>query len=865
MYEELLSNLASNSLILTVNQRLSAHLLLEYAKLQPSPVFPTPPIVAVNTWLKQLWEQQQQHKQLLDSSQAHCLWQQVIEKSSHTDFILPIGQVSRLAQEAYAQVHGWQIPWSALQASDDKDHQTFVHWAMEFESQLNKHHAITSAQLPHALQTIINPICLPKNMYLVGFQDMPPALSTLLDHLRGHCNITAVQPVSTSQSVTRTQASTNLAEITAMATWAKEKLLTAEQPHKLRLACVVPDLQALRKPIADIFQHTFRTANSPMTPEAIFPFNISAGQPLLHYPMIRDAFDLLSLHQQPIPAVAALSRLLTSPYLFPLENGMAIAAQLDARIRETQLTNLPLSQLMGLIGDTTELVQLRDFFSTPSPPSQFPSEWVQTWLAQLQQIGWPGTQSLSSEEFQLLGQWMDTLRRLSALDDLTGSISLSACLAQLQHVLSSQSFQPQTDHSNAPIQVLGLLEAAGLPFDYLWIMGLDDTVWPPAAQGNPFIPKQLQQQYQLPHHSGEHELAYCQQLQATLIHQARHTILSSPAQDQNNPKHPSALIAGIAQQALNELVKLPEAIAQPVALESFDENYAPALTAKSKLRGGTALASNQAACAFRAFALHRLDATALDETSFGVSPLLHGILLHESLEKIWRQLKDQPSLLALTATEQLDLVKRLVQKTMQQHDIIPSRFYHLEETRLVQQINDWLNAERERPSFAIAALEKNEMLLFSGHPMNVRLDRIDQLSDGKLVVIDYKTSRSSNPLKWLASPPLDSQLPLYASFSQDNYRIVGCSYAIINREETTFKGFISDEYETELPLQTLESLAKPGFSQNWLDAVQTWQQQIQAVIDSYIAGYAAVSPNPQARPCDFCELNSLCRLEEVTW
>jgi probable DNA repair protein len=851
MYQQLLTDLNEETLIIAVNQRLCAHLQLEFAKLQPDSVFPTPPITALSPWLKQQWEACQQPERLLDSQQVHWLWQQVIEQSSQTDFILPTAQISQLANDAYSQMLNWQVPWDEFAQSNDNDHQTFLRWAQEFDALLKQHQAITPAHLPTRLQACCDKSTWPKNIYLAGFQDMPPALQLLLK------SATPVATSSLSQSVNRTEASNSLAELSAMAHWAKNHLETSAQTP--RIGCVIPELQALRKQTADIFQRTFRTDHSPITPEAIFPFNISAGIPLLDYPMLRDGYEILRLTSENSIDTDQLRHVLGSPYLFPLDDGMVDAAELDVELHEQQLSSLSVQQLQHALQNYPTLQRLSDYLTLTPAPVQFPSEWAQHCITQLETIGWPGSQSLSSEEYQLLGQWNNKLQELSQLDDLTGPISWHNCLKQMQYLLSSTAFQAQTDRSNAPIQVLGSLEAAGLPFDYLWIMGLDDSAWPPAAQTNPFIPIQLQQRYQLPHNSAEHELNYCQQLQASLISHAKETILSSPAQDNSSNKQPSALIRNFPYEILDTPVETSRGTNE---LENFGEDYAPPLKPAQKLRGGSSITSNQAACPFRAFAQHRLGAHSPADSVFGVSALTHGILLHAALESLWRELKNQQTLLTLSHDEQLTRVQTHVQRAIEQSNSVPARFRELEHQRLVEQINNWLQLERERPAFQVTAIERSEQLNFAGHTMTVRMDRIDELADGSKVILDYKTSRLANPVKWLTSPPLDSQLPFYACFSQDSHVIQGCSYAVINREGCEFRGYANAEQTDYIPLSAIETASKYTPYNNWTDAVESWREQLQSLIDSFIAGYAAVAPNPLARPCDHCDLSALCRIEE---
>ena len=851
MYQQLLSELDNQSLIITVNQRLCAHLLLEYGKIQRSPVFCTPKITALNSWLKQQWEECDLPQQLLESHQVHWLWQQVIENSPHTHFILPITQIAHLVNEAYSQMHNWQVPFAAVAQSEDIDHQTFLNWSREFDELLTKHQAITTAHLASKLNSHLDFSLLPEKIYLVGFQDMPPTFSQLFKHA------IPVTISPTSQTVVRTQATNNSTELIAMASWAKQ--LSTESNPKPRIGCVIPELQSLRKQTVEIFHRSFHEDHSPMTPESIYPFNISAGQPLLDYPIIHDGYEALLLLSEDFISTDKLRQVLASPYIFPLEDGMIEAAEFDITIRNLQLTTLPFSLLKKKLMKYPALQRVADFLSMNLTSFQFPSEWAQSFVQQLESIGWPGSQSLSSEEYQLLSQWINQLQALSCLDDFSGPISRSIAISHLHYLLSSVSFQPQTDHSNANIQVLGLLEAAGLPFDYLWIMGLDNSSWPPTAQNNPFIPQALQKIYKLPHNSSEHELIYTMKLQASLIAHSKHTILSSPMQDSSTQKQPSALITSFNLESItycdNEFVPTGR-------LENFYEDYAPILMKNKKLKGGTDIASDQAACPFRAFARHRLGTQSPRDLFFGVSPLLHGTLLHEVLERIWHELQSQKALLALNEEKQLALIRAHVDAATREKENIPARFLQLEKERLMDQIQNWLNMERERPPFFVVAIEKTEKIFFKDHEMTVRMDRIDQLPDKSLVVLDYKTSRVANPIKWLASPPLESQLPFYACFSQDHERIVGCGYALINRDGFSLNGFVSTTHAEQIPMDTLKTVSQHTTLSDWSNTLRSWKKQLGELMDSFIGGYAAVDPNPVAKPCDHCELSTLCRIEE---
>ena len=67
-------------------------------------------------------------------------------------------------------------------------------------------------------------------------------------------------------------------------------------------------------------------------------------------------------------------------------------------------------------------------------------------------------------------------------------------------------FQPEG--TDAPIQLLGVLEGAGLDFDALWVAGLSADRWPPAPAPNPLLPLHWQRERNVPRSSAENELAH---------------------------------------------------------------------------------------------------------------------------------------------------------------------------------------------------------------------------------------------------------------------------------------------------------------------------------------------------------------------
>ena len=103
---------------------------------------------------------------------------------------------------------------------------------------------------------------------------------------------------------------------------------------------------------------------------------------------------------------------------------------------------------------------------------------------------------------------------------------------------------------------------------------------------------------------------------------------------------------------------------------------------------------------------------------------------------------------------------------------MPQRYLELEELRLTRLVTEWLDYESTRLALHVAETEADRTINLAGLTFDLRLDRIDRLNDGSLLVIDYKTGDVS-PKSWDLPRPDDVQLPLYAGFALDREEELG--------------------------------------------------------------------------------------------
>jgi ATP-dependent helicase/nuclease subunit B len=166
--------------------------------------------------------------------------------------------------------------------------------------------------------------------------------------------------------------------------------------------------------------------------------------------------------------------------------------------------------------------------------------------------------------------------------------------------------------------------------------------------------------------------------------------------------------------------------------------------------------------------------------------------------------------------------------------------------RLATLARDWLDVERKRAPFEVAAREEKRLLRVAGLELSGRIDRLDRLASGGNALIDYKTGRPT-PNAWQGERPDDPQLPLYALSAPEE--IAAVAYAKLQTGGMRYMGFARDK--------GLVQQAK-----DWSALLAGWKQSLEALGAGFAAGDARVDPKNGLATCRYCDLHTLCRVHE---
>lgn len=799
---------------------------------------------------------------LLTPDQEQALWEEAIRRSDVGDALLAPVETAATAAEAWLLVHAWGLERENLAAQFDDDARAFAGWAEAYRERTRWLEATDCARLPAlAVEALrYERVKWPKVVVAYGFDLLTPQQRETLRRLKA-CGVTILScgPEPRAAEPMRVAALDAADEMRQAARWARARL---EANDKARIAIVVPDLAARKTALRRILAQTL----DPGRAAATLPFNVSLGDPLSNYPLVAHALAALALGSREIEYERA-SQVIRSPFLGGAETELHHRARLDAVLRRRVEPVITLDRLAAMSAAAPALARSLGAYAEFRRARLFepraPGDWARAFDDALKVLGFPGERPLESAEYQALQKWHEVLARLATLDRVVTRIGFTEALARLTRMCGETLFQPETPE--VPIQVLGVLEAAGLEFDHLWVMGLSDEAWPPAPRPNPFVPLRLQRAAGVPGATPATALGLARRLTDGWLAAAPEVVLSHPRREADRDLAPSPLIATIPERApmLPSYPTWRDVIHAARADEQIADSRAPAASADERVHGGSYVLKDQSACPFRAFARHRLRAEGIESLHTGLDAVERGTLVHRVLAFVWARLGDKRTLdatdpAALRALAEEGAAAAIEEKRRERPTILAGRFAAIEQARLVRIALDWLATEGGRPDFRVVATEDSRRIEVGPLRLQVRLDRIDETADGDRIVIDYKTGRAALP-DLLGVRPEEPQLPLYLVAAEPDAAAI--AFAQVRAGDMKFVGLARDQ--GLLPgARTPEQAARSGAAPDWDAQVADWRATVERLANDFAGGEAAVDPKRPLHTCRYCDLHPLCRIEE---
>ncbi len=832
---------------------------------------------------------------LLNAQQEESLWCRIIRDSGHTAGWTepPRRRLAQLAMEAHDLLcaHAPHLLRPAARSAWQQDHAAFSGWLTAFDDACRAGGLMSASRVPFELLPLLERQGAGRlPLVLAGFDRLLPIQQKVFDAWGEWRSIAPGKP---AEAIRFYGTADEQAELSACALWCSRYL--GANPSA-RVLVVAHDASQRRGEIERAFL-------KPGVGALPLRFEFSLGVALLDVGLARAANLLLrwlddALEEHEVDWL--------------LGSGTGAASPEEAAALQSVMRGLRRKGLQRTRWTLNAFVRQRAGSASPpsawvermaraqkrleeTPTAHSPLEWAGLVPQLLETIGWPGRSSPTSAEFQAISRWQQAIDACGSLGFDGRTMTWGEFHSTLERALAETLYAAESE--DAPIQIAGPAESAGLSADAIWFLGADEGAWPGSGRTHPLLPIDVQRSARMPHASPQLDWELAESITARLVASAPEVIFSYAQQKEGLETRPSRLVvafAGTSRALPSELA--PAATKEPltVAFEDWERIPVPAAPAirlkKStaqlslfenapappaamevhEMPGGSNVLTAQSQCAFKAFATTRLGAQNWDLAEAGLTASQRGQLLHAVLHAVWggpthRGIRTFTELQELgTGLEAFveEHVQRVVADKLPAaaREQMPQRYLELEERRLVRLVTEWLEYERTRVPFTVDATEEDANPTIAGLTLKLRLDRLDRLNDGSLLVIDYKSGNVSTS-SWDLPRPDDVQLPLYASFGLNREKETGgLVFARVRTGNLGFAGKVGDA------VATLDSDldGKSGLVKNPLtpEQLSEWKEAIEQLARDFLAGKADVDPRDYPATCDRCGLYTLCRVKE---
>jgi len=818
MYDWLNEALQDSSQVVTANRRLARVLTEHYAEQQVASglsAWRSPAIVSWQDWLQELLTTAELSRTLptrLNTDQSRVLWERCLRREVSSP-LLNIAGLVRQARDAWTRLHDFSVPLDQLdRTAQGRDQRIFASAANNYQSILMRENWIDDAGLAGLAEQLVisGDTALAARITLGGFDRVTPAATRLLKAVRDAGTQTVDIEVTTSEQPGRLVAYENSdAELRAAGAWAREELINnSSQVVAIVASHLDKDADRCARLVRECLVPGWQTAGRKYKAAV----NVSYGKRLSSYPAIATALLALRWLRDDIDS-RDVSYLLRSAALG--QGQLGGRSRLELELRRQPLMNWSPQMILSAFGPRGEREEGPEFLSRIKilnerreglPARESPSAWATLIDETLQQLNWPGEAVLDSVEFQLINRWRELLNDLARLQLVVPSMTVGEALGRLQTLAAETVFQPESD--GALVHLLGPLEAAGLQFDRLWVSGLSAANWPPAGRPSPLISRQLQRDYSMPDADPDDTLAYAGRVLRRLADSTQELVCSFPLTEGDAEQSASGLVTSFVVAA-DEAGAEPGWYAKQLVTSAsplpVTADPVPPVTNDESVSGGAATIQRQMTEPFSAFAYGRLGVRAVPAITHGLPANLRGSLIHDALFRLYRDLPSRSDIADLSSSD-IDIrlpgiLKQVFARIESSADPVLRQLLNLEKQRVAMLMRQVIVLDTSRDEFVIQQLEAPLELAIDQVRLRLRIDRIDRLENGEVVVIDYKTGRRRQVLNSSREPD-DMQLVAYACGLDD--AVAGLAFVNVDSRQVELSGagrFFTPDLDWDADLQ----------------------------------------------------------------
>ncbi len=755
MYEWLNASLDNAGTVVTANRRLARLLADQFTAEQLAAsrkAWRSPSILTWQDWLVALSSTAHDQSDLptrINAHQSQLLWERCLRKSLD-ESEANISKLARLSRETWQRIAEWQVSIEAVaRSAQNEDQRLFASVAGRYLGILTRENWVDDAGLGGLILDLItnHRITFAGRHRFVGFDRQRPMILAVQDAMiSAGVEIRAVADQRPSAQHSLQPFDDTTAELRSAGAWARRRI---EQDPEARITIIANDLDKNAEGIV-------RRVREGATPgwqhghQSLFDaVNVSYGRRLAEYPAIAVALVLLRWLVKDLRS-ADVSLLLRSPLL-----GTAVIAgrsRLELRLRQVPdrhwSPSMITAELRGCddgenVGDW--LARLAAFSKSRRelPKQASPAEWAVLVDEILLAFAWPGQGPLDSAEFQLINRWRELLNEFAKLGLVSSTMSAAVAVARLVSMAADTVFQPES--GTALVQLMGPLEASGAEFDALWLTGATTANWPPAGTPSALISRRLQEKHGMPDCTPANTLDYASEMLSRLMASAESIVCSYALTKDDAEQTASDLLVAFVSAPDKSAVDPgwhAASLVDVAKLESAEDSVPP-VSVDEKISGGAGTIQRHIGDPVAAFVHGRMGARVIYPQAVGIPASMRGNLIHDALYKLYIDLPTRDNILAWQGKELTERIAGAVNFAFARHernlDAVLQQLFLLERVRISDLLRQFVALDGARDDFKIAGVE-GKFEFVAGHiRLPLRFDRMDNVNDGGVAILDYKT------------------------------------------------------------------------------------------------------------------------------
>jgi probable DNA repair protein len=794
--------------------------------------WPTPPLYSYRAWLNAAWRTTlagDDPRALLTPVQSAALWRAIIEDSPAGRRLLDVRHAARWAEDAHRLLADWNLDASDVRSGDaSADTRAFLAWQRSYRDRLVDSGWLDEPGLERESR------CAPREpLALLDLFDPTPAQSALFETLKSQGFEVESRTPPTVECAARQIARRDFnEELETAAEWVRARI---RADPRARLALIVPELVSEPAAVRQRIRRAFRTCGP--SDEEMPALALARGGPLDSEPAIGAALCALELSAARA-TFATLSRWLRSPFFHAPGQAQVDAAAAEVALRSELASQLPFltayeraglaGRLDALAPDLGERLRagLREL-QAPRPAAT-PDVWARAWSRGLGHLGWPAP-GCGVNDVVLRG-WEEALTSFAQLTPILGPCGQDTAIARLEGIIAARG--PAARLPLHGLHVLARIDDVGPAYTGVWVTGVTDRSWPEPVRLNPLLPAQLQIERGMPRATPTGALARARASMARLLARTPEVVFSWPRVVHDYAATLSPLLVGIPAIEEVGLGLRPRARAATEQNRLLVPSLDPAPVFKgARIPGGARTIDLQARSPIRAFCETRLHARELRPPPQGLSPRHQGIAAHRALELLFRRRPSQQALGASSPPASDDIaasVQRALAELFGPARSALTALFELEGARLRALLRRFVETELERPPFRTVGVEERAEIRIGDFTIAGRLDRLDELADGTLALIDYKTGTRQPTPRWLDEPLTSAQLPLYAL--EVGPKLAALVTVGLGGETISYDG------AARAPGLVANTLRAVPDEESWTAQIERWRGQIGTLVEEYAGG-----------------------------